>query len=374
MAQSIKSAAAATDLSRVAAEAKAAFEAGTITAAQYDQVLAQVQQRTAEIETQSAKAGDAAANAHNKAAAAADNHARAAQNAGQSNQELADGMQKVGGASETATRKVNALHQGISSTYGVVKLTREEFVRYNNLLQGLTEQGTYFLRNGWRAYADQFLNSIKEANLAQEELNAAISAGTVNMSHLIRATTAAGEAADKLDSASLRNLQNSIDAARKKLVQLKDEATDARLSIEAELAAINGDEEAGYALQQQRKLAELRAKQQAAAQNGQGEVANEWARALQAQETLYARQKEQRQREKAEEEKRRREAAANNQNGSSRLDITNVDNLKLEGLGNAADGVINQLESVLAARDAKVVEKVGQEFLNKLQDGLARMS
>ncbi|MBF0803361.1 MULTISPECIES: tape measure protein [unclassified Neisseria] len=374
MAESIKTAAAAADLSRVAAEAKAAFEAGAITAAQYDQVLAQVKQRTAELEAQSAKAGDTAANAHNKAAAAADNHARAAQGAGKSNKELADGMEKVAGASESATRKVNALHQGISSTYGVVKLTREEFVRYNNLLHGLTEQGTHFLRKGWRAYADQFLNSIKDANRAQEELNAAISDGTVNMGHLIRATTAAGAAAGKLDKTSLANLQNSIEAARQKLVQLKDEATDARLSIEAELAAINGDEEAGYALQQQRKLAELRAKQQAAAKNGQGDVAGEWARALQAQETLYARQKEQRQREKAEEEQRQREAAASNKDGGSRLNLGNLDNLKLDGLGDAASSVIKQLESALNARDAKVVEKAGQELLVQLQAGLHRMS
>ncbi|OSI36081.1 phage tail tape measure protein [Neisseria dumasiana] len=374
MAQSIKTAAAAADLSRVAAEAKAAFEAGTITAAQYDQVLVQVKQRTAELEAQSAKAGDTAANAHNKAAAAADNHARAAQGAGKSNKELVDGMGKVAGASESATRKVNALHQGISSTYGVVKLTREEFVRYNNLLHGLTEQGTHFLRKGWRAYADQFLNSIKEANRAQEELNAAISDGTVNMGHLIRATNAAGAAAGKLDKAGLANLQNSIEAARQKLVQLKDEATDARLSIEAELAAINGDEEAGYALQQQRKLAELRAKQQAADKNGQSDVAGEWARALQAQETLYARQKEQRQREKAEEEQRQREAAAINKDGGSRLNLGDLDNLKLDGLGDAASSVIKQLESALNARDAKVVEKAGQELLNQLQAGLQRMS
>ncbi|MCS4534239.1 phage tail tape measure protein [Neisseria montereyensis] len=373
MAQSIKAAADTADLSRMAAEAKAAFEIGTITAAQYDQVLAQVKQRTAELEAQSAKTGNTAANAHNKAAAAANNHARAAQSAGQTSKELADGMDKVGSASESAARKVNVLHQGISSTHGVVKLTNEEFERYSTLLNDLTEQGSFFLRSGWRAYSDQFLDAIKGANSAQEELNAAISSGTVNVNHLTRATTAAAAATGKLDSTSLANLRNSIEAARQKLVQLKDDAKDARLSIEAELAAINGDEEAGYALQQQRKLADLRAKQQAAAKNGQGDVANEWERALRAQETLYARQKEQRQRQKAEDEQRQRELAANNRNGGG-LNLGDLSNLKLEGLSVAADGLARQFQAALNARDEKVVEAAGNVLMQNLSDGLKRMT
>ena len=373
MAQSVKAAADTADLTRAAAEAKAAFEAGTITAAQYDQILAQVKQRTAELEAQTAKAGDTAANAHNKAAAAARNHEAAATGAANANKQMAESTNMVGNAASGSVRKVTALHQGILDGYGVVKLTREEFTRYMQVLNSYRPAGSWFLGGNWRAAKNEYLKAIKDAQEAHGELNDAISNGTVNMSHLIRATTAAGMAAGKLDNASLANLRNSIEAARQKLVQLKDEATDARLSIEAELAAINGDEEAGFALQQQRKLAELRAKQQQAAKYGQSDAAGEWARALQAQETLYARQKEERQRQKAEEEQRRREADAGGKN-SGRVNLGDLSGLKLDGLQGTADNVIRQFQTALEARDSKVIEKAGGALLQQLSDGIKRMS
>ena len=369
--ESVKKAADAASLQNFAAQAQAAFEAGTITAAQYDQVLEQVKQRTEQLAVQAERSGEKAAAAHRKAAQEADKHGEAVKKTAESHKGLSEEIGKTGAASESAARKTEALHQGISSTYGVVKLTREEFVRYNNLLNSMTDGNSFFLRSGWRAYADQFLDAIRNANAAQEELNAAMSAGTVNTGHLTRAVTAAAQATGKLDDASLKNLRASIESARQKLVELKNEATDARLAIEAELAALNGNEEMKYALEQQRKIEELRAKQQQAAQSGQSDAAAEWERALKAQEQLYAKQKQQRAEAKAEQQRQEREAAAAS---ITNLNIGGAGDVDLSSLNGAANGVIQQLQTALNNRDAQIVERAGAELLAQLQKGINGIS
>ena len=135
LAQAVKDASDPAALQNLSSQAKQAFSDGLITAAQYDQTLAEVKRRSAEVAQQSATMGEAAKTAHNEAAAAARRHAEAVSGAAQAAQkgaqQQAAAVQGVGQAASGAVRRVTRLHEVFSTQYGNIKLTREEFAALN---------------------------------------------------------------------------------------------------------------------------------------------------------------------------------------------------------------------------------------------------
>ena len=179
-----------------------------------------------------------------------------------------------------------------------------------------------------------------------------------------------------MDSTSLKNLHNQIDTARRKMVELKAEATDTRQSLEAELAALNGNDEMGHQLEHQKKIADLQAKARQAAANHQSEAAAEYNRAMHLQNQIYAKQKAQREKERAEAAADAKKAAqapapSRSSNSNSGNPLPDVDLSRLNFGGDV--GKFNDtLAQMLAERDQKVVNAAGKAVIDQLTDAVAR--
>ncbi|MCP1772850.1 tape measure domain-containing protein [Neisseria perflava] len=354
LADSIKSAAAA-DLSNIGEQAKAAMESGSISAAQYDQVIAQVNTRTRELQSASADMGIQAEESHHRAAAAAQSHAAAEREAASASKEAADATQQV-------SKSVADYGYRMSQTHGYVKLTTEELEKLKKEMGG-TYFGAAAERNAvaWKEQVEIIAN----AREAMDGFNQAVSDGTADMALLEKASWAVNAAADTLDSADLANFRSAIESARKSIQALSDEAQDTLAEINAELAEINGDSEATYALQQTKKLAELQEKMQEAQKAGNSEAVGYYAQAIAAQKKLYQAQKEQ------------RESAAQSSSAPSSGSGEAKSTLNLAQLfGNAATPQVNidadGLAEVLAQRDQAVADKVTSQLLNQLNNAVKR--
>ena len=106
----------------------------------------------------------------------------------------------------------------------------------------------------------QYVADVQRAEKATELLNQRTSDGTVSMHDIAEATHAASSNITALDSTTLKNLNASIDAAKKKLEDLQQQAKDTAADLDAELAQLKGDDTKTAKLEQQRKLRELEGK------------------------------------------------------------------------------------------------------------------
>lgn len=372
MGEALKEASNKADFARIAAEAQAAFKAGTISAAEYDQMMAQVKQATDEAAAKAAEMGSKAVDAHKKATIEASNYEASVKRASAAQKAGADTAQK---ATESATRSVQLHGHRISEVHGQIQLTSEEVKKYSQIWGGVW----IATQAGWKtaaAASQAYLTAVGNARKASEELADAIASGTINSRHLERAIHAASNAAGKMDSTSLKNLHNQIDTARRKMVELKAEAADTRQSLEAELAALNGNDEMGHQLEHQKKIADLQAKAQQAAANHQSEAAAEYNRAMHLQNQIYAKQKAQREKERAEAAADAKKAAqapapSRSSNSNSGNPLPDVDLSRLNFGGDV--GKFNDtLAQMLAERDQKVVDAAGKAVIDQLTDAVAR--
>ena len=163
----------------------------------------------------------------------------------------------------------------------------------------------------------QYVADVQRAEAATERLNQKTSDGTISMHDIAEATHAASSNITALDSTTLKNLNASIDAAKKKLVDLAQQARDTSASLDAELAQLKGDNSKTAALEQERKLRELNAKlQEAQARRNADEIA-QYQRAIELQKQIYEEKRRQEAVKKAEDAARAQESRNRNTRSSN---------------------------------------------------------
>lgn len=406
LSESIKTAIQAKELDALAVKTKSAFEAGVISAAQYDNVLKQVSGRKQELAAKSQQAGAAAEKAHQAASAAAakqsasvkavtndyaalesavkaagdtstltelSNRARDSYESGaisgrqyeqvvaniaKRTDELRGKTSALGDESEKAfskaSKSVTDYGYRMSQTHGWVKLTTEQMALMRKEFAGFkvgAEAETAIV------HMKQWTEQIGNAREAMNALSASQRGGAVSAADLARATAAVEGAADKLGKTQLAEFRAAIDDARRRMENLKAAAQSATAELQAQLDELNGNTEATYAYQYQKQLAELQAKLADAQKMKQSEVAAEYAKQIRLLEQIYQRQKANRQAERAE--------AANAQNTSARTSGLNPADL---ARGGSVSVDIAALRRALAERD----KGVGEQVISQLEQALKR--
>ena len=292
----------------------------------------------------------------------------AAQAAQKGAQQQAAAVQGVGQAASGAVRRVTRLHEVFSTQYGNIKLTREEFAALNAEIdrfkvgqpKSMSVSRWIRYQNQLQAVKDGFAAVIRNAEAAGETVSQMARDGTISQQALARATQAAAEATGKLDAVRLSKLHAQIDEARQKLRQMQDEAREARETLEAELAGLNGDEEAAHELEARRKIEAWKKK---AAEASDAGAAAEYRKSAELQEQIYRRQREKREAERQEK-----------QRAAQKPDWEALSEPKVEIPAGVADGLMNDLNRVLEKRDANVADAAVNALMEQLAAGLRRMT
>ena len=356
LAASIKNAASAADLQRAAAQAKEAFKNGIITAAQYDQAVAQVKARTDELAAASAAVGQQAETGYAQASQAAERY-------GQAVRQAADGHKEVGRAAQASAQTAGGAWGKMTvNVHDYLSMTREQIRAMGDAMKTLTPLGsigTAGINGGfkeWAARVKTFKDGVREAEAATEALNRAVSDGTVNMEMINRATAAATLQFGRLDDATLDKLNAAVAAARDKMAALKDEAADTVAQLQTELARLRGDGEQARRLEEERKLRELNVKLSEAEAQGNSEAAARYRQAVSLQRQIY--------RERAEQEEQAEKARAENPQA---------------GLAAAFEAAppqigipLSDLQRLIEARDKRVAEAAAESVIAGLEAAFRR--
>jgi len=309
-----------------------------------------------------AQAGEAAKNAHDKGAQAAEGHAQSVGKVVKANDEAAASAEKAAAATEKAAKAVTDYGYRLSQTGGYVKFNNEQLELMNQKFRGVKIGMEATLQIGrMKDYTQQ----IYLANSAMQRLSDATAQGALTQGVLNDAASAAARAADKLGNTELTKFRNAIADAQRRLNALRQEASDATRALEAELAELNGNAEAGYALQQEKKLRELNQKLANAKQLGQGDIAREYQRQIELQQQIYDRQRNKRA-ESAAQERARSQNTASGSNNVAR---------QLQQIGNPQVNVnTDDLNRILAQRDEAVANKAVGSLMTQLENSFKRTS
>ena len=307
-----------------------------------------------------AQAGEAAKNAHNKGAQAAEGHAQSVGKVVKANDEAAASAEKAAAATEKAAKAVTDYGYRLSQTGGYVKFNNEQLELMNQKFRGVKIGMEATLQIGrMKDYTQQ----IYLANSAMQRLSDATAQGALTQGVLNDAASAAARAADKLGNTELTKFRNAIADAQRRLNALRQEASDATRALEAELAELNGNAEAGYALQQEKKLRELNQKLANAKQLGQGDIAREYQRQIELQQQIYDRQRNKRA-ESAAQERARSQNTASGSNNVAR---------QLQQIGNPQVNVnTDDLNRILAQRDEAVANRAVGNLMTQLENSFKR--
>lgn len=309
-----------------------------------------------------AQAGEAAKNAHNKGAQAAESHAQSVSKVVKANDDAAASAEKAAAATEKAAKAVTDYGYRLSQTGGYVKFNNEQLELMNQKFRGVKIGMEATLQIGrMKDYTQQ----IYLANSAMQRLSDATAQGALTQGVLNDAASAAAAAADKLGNTELAKFRNAIADAQRRLNALRQEASDATRALEAELAELNGNAEAGYALQQEKKLRELNQKLANAKQLGQGDIAREYQRQIELQQQIYDRQRNKRA-ESAAQDRARSQNTANGSNNVAR---------QLQQIGNPQVNVnTDELNRLLVQRDEAVANKAVGSLMTQLENSFKRTS
>ena len=307
-----------------------------------------------------AQAGEAAKNAHDKGAQAAEGHAQSVGKVVKANDEAAVSAEKAAAATEKAAKAVADYGYRLSQTGGYVKFNNEQLELMNQKFRGVKIGMEATLQIGrMKDYTQQ----IYLANSAMQRLSDATAQGALTKGVLNDAASAAAAAADKLGNTELTKFRNAIADAQRRLNALRQEASDATRALEAELAELNGNAEAGYALQQEKKLRELNQKLANAKQLGQGDIAREYQRQIELQQQIYDRQRNKRA-ESAAQERARSQNTASGSNNVAR---------QLQQIGNPQVNVnTDDLNRILAQRDEAVANRAVGNLMTQLENSFKR--
>ena len=356
LAASIKNAASAADLQRAAAQAKEAFKNGIITAAQYDQAVAQAKVRTDELAAAAAAVGQQAETGYAQASQAAEHY-------GQTVRQAADGHKEVGHAAQASAQTAGGAWGKMTvNVHDYLSMTREQIRAMGDAMKTLTPLGsigTAGINGGfkeWAARVKTFKDGVRKAEAATEALNRAVSDGTVNMEMINRATAAATLQFGRLDDATLDKLNAAVAAARDKMAALKDEAADTVAQLQTELARLRGDGEQARRLEEERKLRELNVKLAEAEAQGNSEAAARYRQAVSLQRQIY--------RERAEQEEQAEKARAE----KPQADLAAAFDAEPPQIGIP----LSDLQRLIEARDKRVAEAAAESVIAGLEAAFRR--
>lgn len=306
-----------------------------------------------------AKTGEAAKAAHEKGSQAAENHAQSVRKVATANKEAAVEADNAAKAAANASKSFSDYGYRLTQTAGFYKLNNEQLDLMNRQFSGIKLGMEATFRT---AQMKEYTQQIYNANTAMQRLTNASAQGAVTQDILNDAASAASRAADKLGNTELTKFRNAISDAQRRLNALRQEAHDATRALEAELAELNGNTEAVYSLQQERKIRELQQKLDNANRLKQTDVAREYQRQIDLQQQIYNRQRSKRA-ESAAQEQVRNQGSYGNSNAAQRL----------QQIGNTQVNIDpEKLNQILAQRDQAVAEKAVNGFMNSLQASLKR--
>lgn len=306
-----------------------------------------------------AKTGEAAKAAHDKGSQAAENHAQSVRKVATANKEAAAEADNAAKAAANASKSFSDYGYRLTQTAGFYKLNNEQLDLMNRQFPGIKLGMEATFR---AAQMKEYTQQIYNANTAMQRLTNASAQGAVTQDILNDAASAASRAADKLGNTELTKFRNAISDAQRRLNALRQEAHDATRALEAELAELNGNTEAIYSLQQERKIRELQQKLDNANRLKQTDVAREYQRQIDLQQQIYNRQRSKRA-ESAAQEQVRNQGPYGNSNAAQRL----------QQIGNTQVNIDpEKLNQILAQRDQAVAEKAVNGFMNSLQASLKR--
>lgn len=306
-----------------------------------------------------AKTGETAKAAHDKGSQAAENHAQSVRKVATANKEAAAEADNAAKAAANASKSFSDYGYRLTQTAGFYKLNNEQLNLMNQQFSGIKLGMEATFR---AAQMKEYTQQIYNANTAMQRLTNASAQGAVTQDILNDAASAASRAANKLGNTELTKFRNAISDAQRRLNALRQEAHDATRALEAELAELNGNTEAIYSLQQERKIRELQQKLDNANRLKQTDVAREYQRQIDLQQQIYSRQRSKRA-ESAAQEQVRNQGSYGNSNAAQRL----------QQIGNTQVNIdLEQLNQILAQRDQAVAEKAVNGFMNSLQASLKR--
>lgn len=306
-----------------------------------------------------AKTGEAAKAAHDKGSQAAENHAQLVRKVAAANKEAAAEADNAAKAAANASKSFSDYGYRLTQTAGFYKLNNEQLDLMNRKFSGIKLGMEATFR---AAQMKDYTQQLYGANAAMQRLNEAAAKGALTQDILNDAASAASRAADKLGNTELTKFRNAISDAQRRLNALRQEAHDATRALEAELAELNGNTEAVYSLQQERKIRELKQKLDNANRLKQTDVAREYQRQIELTQQIYDRQRNKRA-ESAAQERVRNQGSQGNSNAAQRL----------QQIGNTQVNIDpEKLNQILAQRDQAVAEKAVNGFMNSLQASLKR--
>ena len=305
------------------------------------------------------KTGEAAKAAHDKGSQAAENHAQSVKKVATANKEAAAEADNAAKAAANASKSFSDYGYRLTQTAGFYKLNNEQLDLMNRQFSGIKLGIEATFR---AAQMKEYTQQIYNANTAMQRLTNASAQGAVTQDILNDAASAASRAADKLGNTELTKFRNAISDAQRRLNALRQEAHDATRALEAELAELNGNTEAIYSLQQERKIRELQQKLDNANRLKQTDVAREYQRQIDLQQQIYNRQRSKRA-ESAAQEQVRNQGSYGNSNAAQRL----------QQIGNPQINIDpEKLNQILAQRDQAVAEKAVNGFMTSLEASLKR--
>lgn len=310
----------------------------------------------------SAKAGDAAQTAHNKGSAAAEVHAQAVSKVVKANNEAAASAEKAAAATENASKSVSDYGYRLSRTGGYIKLNNEQLELMKQKFGGfkIGMEATFQIER-----IKDYTQQLYVANTAMQRLTAASAQGALTQEILDKAASSAAAAADKLGNTELTKFRSAIADAQRRLNSLRQEASDATKDLEAELAELNGNAEASYALQQEKKLRDLDQKLKSANQFGQNDIAVEYQRQIQLQKQIYDRQRAKRAESAAQERARSQDAAGGSNNVARQLQQISNPQVNINP---------DEFNRLLAQRDEAVANKAVGSLMTQLENSFKRTS
>ena len=305
------------------------------------------------------------AEASKAAAEAKEQEAAAERKAAEAKKEAATAEKDSAAAVEEATEKKK---KAMMTIYDASKLNAEAVGLVDDAINRMvTSMGHMdaddYLRKveAMSQVGQQYVADVQRAEAATERLNQKTSDGTVSMHDIAEATHAATSNITALDSTTLRNLNASIDAAKKKLEDLQQQAKDTAADLDAELAQLKGDDSKTAKLEQQRKLRELEGKLQEARIRGNAEEIRQYERALELQRQIGAEKARQAADKKA-------EAAARAQESRSRGNATPRSTTTSSATSHGAGDISpQQVVDALDDRTRGILKNEGaQEFARQL--------
>lgn len=306
-----------------------------------------------------AKTGETAKAAHDKGSQAAENHAQSVRKVATANKEAAAEADNAAKAAANASKSFSDYGYRLTQTAGFYKLNNEQLNLMNRQFPGIKLGMEATFR---AAQMKEYTQQIYNANTAMQRLTEASAKGALTQDILNDAASAASRAANKLGNTELTKFRNAISDAQRRLNALRQEAHDATRALEAELAELNGNTEAVYSLQQERKIRELQQKLDNANRLKQTDVAREYQRQIDLQQQIYSRQRSKRA-ESAAQEQVRNQSSHVNSNAAQRL----------QQIGNTQINIDpEKLNQILAQRDQAVAEKAINGFMNSLEASLKR--